>query len=414
MNGGTSDMDHIERDLGRTRARLDANIDTLQQKFAPADLVDQAISYFKEGGGMEFGRNLGRSVRENPVPIALIGVGLGWLMLSGKKQSSAAFDTSGGSSHAVGRSPQGMQAPDHEMPAYQAAAYEDLATKAHAAGTGVARQADESDDAFQERVHAAKAAVLGMTRDAGEAASAFGQRIEDALTAAGERFQRMGEQASTMLSDAGQATADTASNLLDRGREGVRSLQDQGRSAADGVRDRAEYAITQTREATARSVSYVQDQPLLLGALGVALGAGLGMLVPTSRHERDMLGQAGAGLREQAKGAVRELQAGASRVAEAAMGTAQDVAQREGLHDLHPQGLAASARELVADTAGRMRGAVEETAAAGREAVERELSTKVAGDDGGNAPDAASKIASASGGADPVTLDNKIKPLPLP
>ena len=45
MNGGTNAMDHIERDLGRTRARLDANIDTLQQKFAPADLVDQAMSY---------------------------------------------------------------------------------------------------------------------------------------------------------------------------------------------------------------------------------------------------------------------------------------------------------------------------------------------------------------------------------
>ena len=222
-------------------------------------------------------------------------------------------------------------------------------------------------------MHAAKAAVLGMTRDAGEAASAFGQRIEAALSAAGERFQRMSEQASTMVGDAGQAAADTAGNLLDRGREGVRSLQDQGRSAADGVRGGAEYAIMQTREATARSVSYVQDQPLLLGALGVALGAGLGMLVPTSRHERDMLGQAGAGLREQAKGAVRELQAGASRVMEAAVGTVQDAAQREGLHDLHPQGLAASAREPVADTAGRVRGAVEETAVAGREAIEREL-----------------------------------------
>ena len=136
MNGGTNDMDHIERDLGRTRARLDANIDTLQQKFAPADLVDQAMSYFKEGGGMEFGRNLGRSVRENPVPIALIGVGLGWLMLSGKKQPGGAYGTSGGPAHAVGRSPQGMQAPHQEMPAYQAAAYEDLASKAHELGPG--------------------------------------------------------------------------------------------------------------------------------------------------------------------------------------------------------------------------------------------------------------------------------------
>ena len=338
MNGGTNAMDHIERDLGRTRARLDANIDTLQQKFAPADLVDQAMSYFKEGGGMEFGRNLGRSVRENPVPIALIGVGLGWLMLSGKKQPSAAFDTSGGSSRAVGRSPQGMQAPHHEMPAYQAAAYEDLATKAHAAGAGVARQADESDDAFQERVHAAKAAVLGVTRDAGEAASAFGQRIEAALTAAGERFQRMGEQASTMVGDAGQAAADrqAISSIVVVKVCGAFRIKAGQRPTACA----AEPSMPSRRPArsTARSVSYVQDQPLLLGALGMALGAGLGMLVPTSRHEREMLGQAGAGLREQAKGAVRELQAGASRVMDAAVGTAQDAAQREGLHDHAPAG----------------------------------------------------------------------------
>src|SRR6476620_5739006 len=91
-----SDMEHIERDLGRTRARLDANIDTLQQKFAPADLVDQAVSYFKEGDGMEFERDLGRSVRANPLPIALIGIGSGWLMLSGKKQAGGAYQTSGG------------------------------------------------------------------------------------------------------------------------------------------------------------------------------------------------------------------------------------------------------------------------------------------------------------------------------
>ena len=81
---------------------------------------------------------------------------------------------------------------------------------------------------------------------------------------------------------------------------------------------------------------------------------------------------------------------------------------------MHPQGLAASARELVADTASRVRGAVEETAAAGREAVERELSTKVAGDEGDKAPDAEPKMPSAPDVTDPVTLDNKIKPLPLP
>ena len=205
-----------------------------------------------------------------------------------------------------------------------------------------------------------------------------------------------------------------ASNLLDRGREGVRSLQDQGRSAADGVRGGAEYAITQTREVTARSVSYVQDQPLLLGALGIALGAGLGMLVPTSRHEREMLREASAGLREQAKGAVRELQAGASRVAQAAVGTAQDAAQREGLHDctrrawpprpanwwpIRPAGCVVPSRRLPLPDARRSSASYRPRSPATRATRSSEAEPKMP-----SAPDV----------TDPVTLDNKVKPLPLP
>ena len=37
------------------------------------------MTYFKEGGGVDFSRNLARSVRDNPVPVALISIGLGWL-----------------------------------------------------------------------------------------------------------------------------------------------------------------------------------------------------------------------------------------------------------------------------------------------------------------------------------------------
>ena len=43
-------------------------------------------TYFKEGGGVELGRNLGRSLRDNPIPVALIGVGIGWLVWSNRRR----------------------------------------------------------------------------------------------------------------------------------------------------------------------------------------------------------------------------------------------------------------------------------------------------------------------------------------
>ena len=82
-----TDTGEIERELDDTRSRLDDTIGALQRKVAPGTMVDQAVEYFSEGGGMELGRNLGRSMRDNPIPVALIGVGLGWLMLANSRQT---------------------------------------------------------------------------------------------------------------------------------------------------------------------------------------------------------------------------------------------------------------------------------------------------------------------------------------
>ena len=75
-------LEEIERDLSGTRARLDATVDALRRKLSPGEMVDRAISSAKETGGGAFGRNLVGTVRGHPVPVALIAVGLAWLMLS--------------------------------------------------------------------------------------------------------------------------------------------------------------------------------------------------------------------------------------------------------------------------------------------------------------------------------------------
>jgi Protein of unknown function (DUF3618) len=81
-SAGGSQLERIEHDLSGTRARLDATIGALRQKLSPGEMVDQAISSVKETGGGAFGRNLVSTVRANPVPVALVAVGLAWLMLS--------------------------------------------------------------------------------------------------------------------------------------------------------------------------------------------------------------------------------------------------------------------------------------------------------------------------------------------
>jgi hypothetical protein len=75
-------LEEIERDLSGTRARLGATIDVLRQKLAPGEMTDRAVAYAKGTGGGAFGRNLAGTVRGRPVPVALLGAGIAWLMLA--------------------------------------------------------------------------------------------------------------------------------------------------------------------------------------------------------------------------------------------------------------------------------------------------------------------------------------------
>ena len=237
MRAGPIELGHLERELDHTRSRLDATIGELQHKLAPKEMVDRAVTYFMEGGGVEFSNHLGRSIRDNPIPVALIGVGIGWLVLSGSRpggqRASAAYR---GRDHDTDFDMYGRRARTHSpglaearqaMP-YAAAAHDDLATEAEEAGRRVERRAGEAESAFEERVQAARGAVLGLTREVGEAASGFRDRVEEAVRAAAGRVRSLAASAG---SEAGQ--------LLDRGRARARDLYGQARSAASSMRDGA-------------------------------------------------------------------------------------------------------------------------------------------------------------------------------
>jgi hypothetical protein len=237
----------------------------------------------------------------------------------------------------------------------------------------VGRETDEADDAYEGRVHAARGAVLGLKRSVDETVAAFRERVDAAVTAAGDAYARARGQVAEIGADALERGRSAVQGLYERGREAAGDAFGYGRGAAEGAYGYSRSVARGTAAGGRSTLSYIQDQPLLLAAIGVSLGAALALLIPPTRYER----QAARGLREDLRGRVGDLAGGAvdsaTRVAESVVGAAREAVGREGLADISPSGLAAAARQGVADAAERVRHVVEETAAAGREAVEREL-----------------------------------------
>ena len=88
-NPGDRSVGELEREVDRERERVSATIDELQARASVGSLVDQLVKAVGENGG-EVSRNLGRSLRDNPLAALLTGVGLAWLMAgSGRPRDEA-------------------------------------------------------------------------------------------------------------------------------------------------------------------------------------------------------------------------------------------------------------------------------------------------------------------------------------
>ncbi|WP_187774664.1 DUF3618 domain-containing protein [Billgrantia pellis] len=74
--------DEIEADIQRSRAHLNETLHEIENRLSPRQLKRQAAGFVPRDRARAFFDNLGNSVRENPVPVLLTSVGLGWLVYS--------------------------------------------------------------------------------------------------------------------------------------------------------------------------------------------------------------------------------------------------------------------------------------------------------------------------------------------
>ena len=228
-----------EREADLARAQVHSTIDAIANKLTPGQLMDQSLGYLRRSLPAEFTSQLGRTVRDNPLPVALVGIGLAWLMLNGRREPAAGA--------AAGRA----SAPPER------------------AG------ADARDD--------------------------FGRPLQTSSTT-GAAPQR----------------PTTAERLGAKAGQLAQAARDQAAQAADATRD------------SARRLA--DEQPLVVAALGVAVGAVLGAMLPRTRREDELLGDTRDELLGSARSTLRE-QAGqlrepAERVMEHATQELSQAAQR--------------------------------------------------------------------------------------
>jgi hypothetical protein len=298
MSDSTSQQDVIERDLERTRSRMDNRLSELQERLSPGQIVDDLLGYFRGSEGGDFARNLMDSVRDNPLPAALTGIGLTWLMASNPKPRPAVGEKGVASSSTDSRT---------------WTSQEELDLHFRELEQGVSRQADEDDTAYRFRVDEARGKALGVARQSDDTADSFSERVQQAFTAAS------------------QSVIKGAKDLRDSATDTASRLGGSAQSAMQSVGEKLTQSSESARLMSGNLLSTIGDNPVLLGALGLAVGALLGALVPQSGQEEAALGE----VADKTRTAARTLAQGAmdrgGEVAQQALEAGRDSARTLGL-----------------------------------------------------------------------------------
>ena len=178
----TESSAQLEREAERRRAELSATLDELRSRITPGQLVDQALDYARDGNVGAFVRNLGRDARDNPLPLALIGAGIAWLMVAnGRSREPVPGDamlrargTASELADQVGDSAQRLgDSASEAMASAREKARSTMAGASDWMGSTAASASDRMSAAY---------------RDATEAASGMAHRVGANTTSAGRSF----------------------------------------------------------------------------------------------------------------------------------------------------------------------------------------------------------------------------------
>jgi len=239
--------EEIQAEIERTRGHLNQTLSAIENRLNPSELFDQGVDYLRHSGAREYVVNLGAAARQDPLPLALVGVGLAWLMISGRDGSRVDRVRVGSPGPSVDEVRSGVRD--------TVSGVRDTVSGAVAGVKDVVANVRDKVSNVRDKVSSVRGSASRTT-----------QRISDTT-------QRIGQTAQAARDKAGQMGS-VAREQADRVRSGFDRL--------------------------------VNEQPLALGAIGLAVGAVLAASAPRTRQEDRLMGDASDRIKDEVKQAGEE------------------------------------------------------------------------------------------------------------
>lgn len=277
-----NDLDKSSRELeteaSATRARLSNNLDELANHLTPGRVLDEVMTYSR-GGGADFLRGLRNAAAANPIPTLLIGAGCA-MFLSGKGRISMDMfswgSTTRAKSDATGARyhfPTGRRTGNNGRGAMSGLKQtaSSLASKASSMGSAVS-------DTVSDSAEAAASAASNAASQLRDTATGAASQLRDTATGAATRVKET-------VAAAGETLGEYAGSAQEQLQERTARMRDQTTMLSRQISDKA--------------ASLIEEQPLLMAAGGLLVGAALAALLPRTKFEDSYLGTASDKVKEQ-------------------------------------------------------------------------------------------------------------------
>lgn len=303
---GTDDPEVIRARIERTRSEMGHTIDQIQERLSPEHISQQVqqnireattkkvedMTYRAEREARRVRRGVVNKVRENPVPLAMIGIGLGWLLMSNGSDDDETYYRE--------RYPYETRRRYYD--------YEDEYVTGRVADPSMRTHEYESRGTTEE-----------ARRRARETSAEVRERTSEMTDRARERASETADSVRERAAEMRESISSTASERADEVRYRAQRSQEVAQQRAMEAQERAR---EQARRAKQSFWNQMESNPLAMGALALAAGTVVGLVIPGTEYEDELLGETRDQLVDEAKAAARET---AERVQTAAQETGKHV-----------------------------------------------------------------------------------------
>ncbi|MEX2571079.1 MAG: DUF3618 domain-containing protein [Gemmatimonadota bacterium] len=260
--------DAIQADIEATRARMSDTVEEIGDRLNPdrlrnqfkQNLHDATIGKAEHMARDAAGRvddarhSMMDNVRDNPLPAAMVGIGLGWMFLNGRR---------------------------HEEPTAYRADYQ----------VHYGRQ-DGSEPNYYSPVQGQQPQERSGTDRARDRVTEIGEQASDFRERAMHRGEEIGHQAQDRINRIAHDARDDIGDFADRARSRAGQFARDTRREGHRLEDRFEAAL--------------HDSPLAIGAAAAAIGLAVGLSAPATRRESELMGSRRDQLVGRAKREVKE------------------------------------------------------------------------------------------------------------